>query len=165
MDEHAQLARDAAEWRRWEETGLPRWDAARRADWARSLFAQQQGRAQGRAEKRAEQLRDAMRSEEEARRDAARRERWGDAPGRGGSMAARDPLGHYRRLGLGDRAGIASEDEIKAAYRRTAHLLHPDKQQGSSQAEQALAAASFRELQASYEVLKDARLREHYDGS
>jgi len=126
MDEGAQTNRDAAEWRRWEETGLAHWDAARRAEWAHSLFAQQQARSQGRAARRAEQLRDSMRSEEEARREAARRDRRGEG--------REDPLGHYRRLGLADRAGLATEEEIKAAFRKEAHLLHPDKLQGSSSA-------------------------------
>ena len=49
----------------------------------------------------------------------------------------------------------ATEDEIKAAWRKQALLLHPDRQRGDSQA--------FQALQQAYECLSDRASRAEYD--
>ena len=159
MDEQAQAARDGAEWRRWEETGLWRWDARKRAEWALSLQKSQLERLRGRRAWRREQQEAAAAEAEEARRTSARRAKWGDAPRRG--QQGHDPQGYFRLLGLEERAGEATEEEIKTAFRREAHLLHPDKH-GSRPGEQARAATAFRELQTAYAVLRDPVQRELY---
>jgi len=52
----------------------------------------------------------------------------------------------------------ASAEEIKRAYRRLAKETHPDRNPGDASAER-----RFKEVQAAYEVLGDARRREEYD--
>jgi len=164
VDERVQRARDAAEWRRWEETGLWRWDAARRAVWATNLWRAQVERARGRRRWHAERAEAVRFAEEAARRTAAKQARWGDDWAAGSAAAAavagppRDPKGFYRLLGLSERVGLATDEEIKAAYRREALRIHPDTKQGDTQA----AAEAFRELQAAYTVLRDPRQRAIY---
>lgn len=59
-------------------------------------------------------------------------------------MAKKD---YYEVLGL--QKG-ASEDDIKRAYKRLASKHHPDKNQGSKEAEE-----KFKEINEAYEVLGD----------
>ena len=63
-------------------------------------------------------------------------------------MAKKD---YYEVLGL--QKG-ASENDIKRAYKRLASKHHPDKNQGSKDAEE-----KFKEINAAYEVLGDAEKR------
>ncbi len=67
-------------------------------------------------------------------------------------MAKKD---YYEVLGL--KKG-ASENDIKRAYKRLASKHHPDKNQGSKEAE-----AKFKEINEAYEVLGDAEKRAAYD--
>ncbi len=67
-------------------------------------------------------------------------------------MAQRD---YYNILGL---QRSASAEEIKKAYRRLARKYHPDTTGGDAQA-----AERFKELQETYEVLKDTKKRQMYD--
>src|SRR5262245_43133096 len=69
-----------------------------------------------------------------------------------GCMAKRD---YYDVLGVG-RA--ASDQEIKAAYRRLAKECHPDRCNGDSTAEH-----RFKEVNEAYEALKDPQRRAAYD--
>eukprot|EP00966_Prymnesium_polylepis_P308889 7137733-Prymnesium_polylepis.1 len=62
---------------------------------------------------------------------------------------------YYEILGV---SRDASEDEIKKAYRKLALKYHPDKN-----AEDASAADTFKEINAAYSVLGDAKKRERYD--
>lgn len=67
-------------------------------------------------------------------------------------MAKQD---YYEVLGL--KKG-ASEQEIKRAYKRLAAKHHPDKNQGSKDAE-----SKFKEINEAYEVLGDSEKRAAYD--
>ena len=67
-------------------------------------------------------------------------------------MAKRD---YYEVLGL---ARGASEQDIKAAFRRLAKDCHPDRNQGDKNAEH-----KFKELNEAYEALKDPQKRAAYD--
>ncbi len=67
-------------------------------------------------------------------------------------MAKKD---YYEVLGL--QKG-ASEDDIKRAYKRLASKHHPDKNQGSKEAEE-----KFKEINEAYEVLGDDQKRAAYD--
>lgn len=58
---------------------------------------------------------------------------------------------HYQSLGL---QFDATQDEIKAAYRRLAGVHHPDRG-GSPEV--------FRRIQSAYEAIGDARKRREYD--
>lgn len=61
---------------------------------------------------------------------------------------------HYAKLGV---SPIATQDVIKAAYRKKAAQYHPDKNPSPD------AAARFREVQEAYEVISDAERRKAYD--
>lgn len=52
----------------------------------------------------------------------------------------------------------ATQDEIRKAYLKLAHKYHPDKTGGDTVAEQQL-----KEVNAAYDVLKNAEKRKHYD--
>jgi molecular chaperone DnaJ len=67
-------------------------------------------------------------------------------------MAQRD---HYEVLGI---ARGATQDEVKAAFRKLAAQHHPDKNPGDAQA-----VARFKEINASYQVLSDPNRRAMYD--
>jgi molecular chaperone DnaJ len=61
----------------------------------------------------------------------------------------------YQRLGV---SRSADNDEIKKAYRKLALECHPDRNQGSKEAEE-----RFKEITQAYEVLRDADKRAAYD--
>ena len=63
-------------------------------------------------------------------------------------MAA-DP---YTTLGVSKNA---SQDDIKKAYRKLAHLHHPDKKGGNE--------AKFKEINEAYQILSDSEKRSRYD--
>jgi hypothetical protein len=69
-------------------------------------------------------------------------------------MSAKDPKGYYATLGL---PHTASGDDIKAAYRRKAMDLHPDRNKAANTTEQ------FQRLSAAYAVLGDSAARAQYD--
>lgn len=61
----------------------------------------------------------------------------------------------YERLGI---ARGATTEEVKKAYRKLALKYHPDRNEGSKEAE-----ARFREVTEAYEVLRDPEKRATYD--
>lgn len=69
---------------------------------------------------------------------------------------------HYRRLGV---TPAASTEEIREAYRALAGRLHPDRVVDGSGAEQALAERRMREINESWQVLRDPQRRREYDQS
>lgn len=69
-------------------------------------------------------------------------------------MGNKDPRGYYRVLGLAPNAGAA---EIKAAFRRKAMELHPDRNDAPDATEQ------FQLLNEAYGVLSDPEIRAQYD--
>lgn len=62
---------------------------------------------------------------------------------------------YYEILGVGKQS---TDDEIKKAYRKLAIKYHPDKNQGSKEAEE-----RFKEIGEAYEVLSDQQKRAAYD--
>lgn len=70
-------------------------------------------------------------------------------------MAGVQPGSHYELLGVTEKA---SQQSIRAAYRRAVQQCHPDRFQDDPQAE-----AHFKELTIAYKVLRDPRARHEYD--
>lgn len=66
----------------------------------------------------------------------------------------------YEVLGV---AKSASDVEIKAAYRKLAIKLHPDKFATAGEKEKKAAEEKFKELSHAYEVLSDSQKRANYD--
>jgi molecular chaperone DnaJ len=62
---------------------------------------------------------------------------------------------YYSTLGV---ANTASDDEIKKAYRKLAMQYHPDRNNGSREAEE-----KFKEITEAYDVLRDPNKRAAYD--
>ena len=62
---------------------------------------------------------------------------------------------YYEILGVGRKA---TQDEIKAAYRKLARKHHPDLNPGNKAAEE-----KFKEINEAYAVLSDSQKREEYD--
>jgi curved DNA-binding protein len=62
---------------------------------------------------------------------------------------------YYKVLGVRE---TATADEIKKAYRKLARQYHPDKNPDKPHAEE-----RFKEIQAAYDVLADAKKRKEYD--
>src|SRR5258708_396146 len=69
--------------------------------------------------------------------------------------AMADKEDYYDLLGV---SKTASQEEIKAAYRRQAVKYHPDKNPGDKAAE-----AKFKAINEAYETLSDANKRAAYD--
>src|ERR687885_986324 len=61
----------------------------------------------------------------------------------------------YSVLGVGRDA---SDDEVKKAYRKLAMTYHPDRNNGSKEAEE-----RFKEITEAYDVLRDPQKRAAYD--
>ena len=66
-----------------------------------------------------------------------------------------DTKDYYKILGV-DKS--ASQDEIKKAFRKLSVKWHPDRNNGSKEAE-----AKFKEIAEAYEVLGDEAKRKEYD--
>ncbi len=62
---------------------------------------------------------------------------------------------YYQILGV---AKTATQEEIKAAYRKLAMKYHPDRNPGNKEAEE-----KFKEAAEAYQVLSDAEKRKRYD--
>jgi len=77
-------------------------------------------------------------------------------------MSSQPQRTHYQVLGIPESA---SADEVRRAHRQLAQVLHPDRQAGSSAAEQALAERRMREVNAAWTALSDPQRRAQYDRS
>jgi len=79
--------------------------------------------------------------------------------GRGGPPAQEDNE-YYELLGV---SRDATEDEIKAAYKKFARVYHPDRLVGKPEEERAAAQAKFQEISHANAVLSDPQQRAKYD--
>ena len=106
-----------------------------------------------------------MKEEEEARRQSARERVYGkqkEGVHSAGLEYQRgvDFMGFYKLLGLEDKLASATEEEIKAAFRREALRLHPDRNAGEKNKKKA--EESFKKIQKAYAVLRDPDARVLY---
>ena len=67
---------------------------------------------------------------------------------------------YYEVLGV---SKTATDQEIKAAYKKMAIKYHPDRQGDKSEAEKKEAEAKFKEAAEAYDVLHDPQKRQRYD--
>lgn len=67
---------------------------------------------------------------------------------------------YYRILDVDQQASL---DQIRAAHRRLARILHPDKQAGRNAGERELAERRMREVNEAWTVLSDPGTRADYD--
>lgn len=67
-----------------------------------------------------------------------------------------DNMDHYEILGI---AKTATEEDIRAAYKKKARIYHPDKNLDN----QAKASQIFQAIKNSYAILSDPKLRASYD--
>ena len=170
MDESVQRRRDDAEWRRWMETDKMTWDPVRRAEWAHNILDTQIYRFRERQELRHELDERAQQAEEAERRNAEKERKWGpdwqrDGPRQNAGRHpgySRDIHGFYKTLRLEDKLGLATEEEIKAAFRVVAHETHPDKVTGDAAAKKR-AAERFQLAQKAYKTLASKKTRAAYD--
>ena len=77
-----------------------------------------------------------------------------DLPSRAADPSPASVKDHYRTLGIDPTAG---EAEVRAAYRKLAFALHPDRNPSPE------AHAAFQAVQEAYELLSDAARRRDYD--
>src|SRR5688572_12113969 len=68
------------------------------------------------------------------------------------TMSQRDP---YEILGV---PRDASQDDIRKAYRKLAHMYHPDKTGGNKEAE-----TKLKEINGAYDILKNPEKRAQFD--
>ncbi|KAK8919461.1 Chaperone protein dnaJ 72 [Platanthera zijinensis] len=69
-------------------------------------------------------------------------------------------MDHYKTLGL---SRVATKEEIKEAFRRSALNFHPDRHAQSSEALRHRSIIRFKQASEAYEVLIDDRKRADYD--
>ena len=69
-------------------------------------------------------------------------------------------VNYYKTLGVDE---LATNDEIKKAYRKLSLNYHPDKQTGKTQEEKDEAATIFMEIKNAYKLLSDDPTRRQYD--
>ena len=171
MDESVQRSRDDAEWRRWKETDKAQWIGEKRRAWAYNILEGQVFRFRERQELRHEMEERAAREDDAARRAAEKRRRYGDidededahrAPSGRHPGFSRDVHGFYKILRLDGRLGLATELEIKAAFRTVALETHPDKVDGDERAKRR-AAERFHLAQKAYATLGNKNTRSAYD--
>ena len=67
---------------------------------------------------------------------------------------------HYDVLGVGVDADL---EEVRQAYYRKARLLHPDRLTGASAAQQHMAEAEMKAVNAAWNTLRNGDARRHYD--
>ena len=178
-DEQAQWLWTDADWRKWEAEEPWAWQPAARQRWAEDLFSQQMARRLERARFIARQKSGAERQAADAEREAARARRFGaaghhshhhagaSAGAAGRARRRRDFLGYYKMLGIESAEDGGPEavgtDEVKAAYKRTALELHPDRHVGADEPTRRRLADRFSRAQRAYETLKDPERRKQYD--
>lgn len=170
MDESVQRYRDDAEWIRWAELDKLNWDRKQRQAWAYDILETQIYRCRERQEMRHEMEERAQQADEAERRQAEKEKRWGADLKRDSSRTpsgrhpgySRDIHGFYKVLRLSERLGLATEEEVKAAYRTVALETHPDKVVGDEAAKKR-AAEKFQLVQKAYATLGNKEARVAYD--
>ena len=170
MDESVQRYRDDAEWIRWAELDKLNWDRKQRQAWAYDILETQIYRCRERQEMRHEMEERAQQADEAERRQAEKEKRWGADLKRDSSRTpsgrhpgySRDIHGFYKVLRLSERLGLATEEEVKAAYRAVALETHPDKVVGDEAAKKR-AAEKFQLVQKAYATLGNKEARVAYD--
>jgi hypothetical protein len=170
MDESVQRYRDDAEWIRWAELDKLNWDRKQRQAWAYDILETQIYRCRERQEMRHEMEERAQQADEAERRQAEKEKRWGAEFKRDSTRTpsgrhpgySRDIHGFYKVLRLSERLGLATEEEVKAAYRAVALETHPDKVVGDEAAKKR-AAEKFQLVQKAYATLGNKEARVAYD--
>lgn len=150
------------EWSRWATHEA--WTQAAMSTWAEELLSQQTNRREGMVKWHQQQSELRRQREEQMLRDEVKRRKYGGGfrghTSRPTERLPRDYLGYFAVLGLQHTMAEASGEEIKAAFRRKALELHPDRFE--EERDRVQAAESFKQLQEAYQVLKDPVQRSAY---
>ncbi|KAK3281199.1 hypothetical protein CYMTET_10998 [Cymbomonas tetramitiformis] len=150
------------EWDRWAKHDA--WTEAAMSTWAEDLLSQQTNRREGMVKWHQQQSELRRQREEQMLRDEVKRRKYGGGfrgrVSRPSERSPRDYLGYFAVLGLQHTIAEATDEDIKAAFRRKAMELHPDRFKEGR--ERVTAAESFKKLQEAYQVLKDPVQRSAY---
>jgi DnaJ-class molecular chaperone len=62
-----------------------------------------------------------------------------------------------------ERGSLASDEDIKKAYKKAALKWHPDRHSGSTEEKKKEAETKFKEIQSAFELLTDPQKKRLYD--
>lgn len=173
LDDRLLLRREEGDWRRFEESGKYHWKESVRRAWAEDIYEKHAQFRKDRELHIQQQIEEQMRAAEAEARERFKRRIYGHdfasstfggaaSDETGSARGTSDHQGFYARMSI-ENGPRASEEDIKAAFRRLAFDCHPDRHQLAAPEEKDRFESKFKALQEAYRVLSNAELRKLYD--